>query len=287
MSALQGKAAKSALIACLIICLLTASSCRSTRSLTGNSNDIENIDKDWFERINDTSLKTGTVSAKIKLELNADGKKQDIGGSCNLQRDKIIQLSLVAFGFIEVGRLEITPDYLMIVNRMQREYVKVSFDDVPYLTDAGINFHNLQSLFWADLFVTDNDSACSKDNFISTKNGSQMQLVSTGFPTFTTQFTVSLATGLLSRTAIIVPQKKSTPLLEWRYEHYAEIKKDDNQKYFPDKINLAVMGGGNNPTAKLSLSNLKCTNKQIEPSKEPGGKYKQIDANKILKTLMK
>lgn len=284
MKAPQGKVPIFSLIACLAACMLFFS-CRSSKNMTEENAGKQDVAADWFEQINATSLKTGTVSGKMKLELAAGGKKQSVGGSCSLQRDKIIRLSLVAFGFVELGRVEITPDYVMIVNRMQKEYVKVRFDDFPFLSDAGISFHNLQALLWAELFVANNDSICTRNDFTFARNGSQIKLESAGFPAFTTQFTVNAATGLLSRAAVLVPKKKSTPLLEWNYENYAEIEENAEKKRFPDKMRLVIMGGGNNPTANLSLSSLKSSDKEIEPSKEPGGKYKQINADALLKTL--
>ncbi len=76
----------------------------------------------------------------MNLDLNLGGKSLSVGGSCNLKRDEVIQLSLVAMGFMEVGRLEFTPQYMMMVNRMGREYVKVDYADVPYLQQAGVDF---------------------------------------------------------------------------------------------------------------------------------------------------
>ena len=36
------------------------------------------------------------------------------------------------------------------IDRMEREYVKVAYADVPYLVQAGVDFHVLQALFWND-----------------------------------------------------------------------------------------------------------------------------------------
>ena len=51
-----------------------------------------------------SGLKEGTVTSKMNLDLNLGGKSLSVGGSCNLKRDEVIQLSLVAMGFMEVGR---------------------------------------------------------------------------------------------------------------------------------------------------------------------------------------
>ena len=61
-----------------------------------------------------SGLKEGTVTSKMNLDLNLGGKSLSVGGSCNLKRDEVIQLSLVAMGFMEVGRLEFTPQYMMM-----------------------------------------------------------------------------------------------------------------------------------------------------------------------------
>ena len=125
------------LVAVFVLCL---SACRSTKNITQTDPHDDGGAVEWVDKMALSGLKEGTVTSKMNLDLNLGGKSLSVGGSCNLKRDEVIQLSLVAMGFMEVGRLEFTPQYMMMVNRMGREYVKVDYADVPYLQQAGCGF---------------------------------------------------------------------------------------------------------------------------------------------------
>lgn len=111
--------------------VLLLSACRSTKNITQTEPQGEGSAVEWVDKMALSGLKEGTVTSKMNLDLNLGGKSLSVGGSCNLKRDEVIQLSLVAMGFMEVGRLEFTPQYMMMVNRMGREYVKVDYAGVP------------------------------------------------------------------------------------------------------------------------------------------------------------
>lgn len=48
----------------------------------------------------------------------------------------------------EVGRLEFTPDYVLVIDRMHKEYLKGDYNQLDFLRDNGLNFYSLQALFW-------------------------------------------------------------------------------------------------------------------------------------------
>ena len=150
-----------------------------------------------------SGLKEGTVTSKMNLDLNLGGKSLSVGGSCNLKRDEVIQLSLVAMGFMEVGRLEFTPQYMMMVNRMGREYVKVDYADVPYLQQAGVDFYTLQALFWSDVFVPGQEGRWQEQDFTISKNQESTILTSKAGSLLQCQFVVDLLTGLIRNTSIV------------------------------------------------------------------------------------
>ena len=145
--------------------VLLLSACRSTKNITQTEPQGEGSAVEWVDKMALSGLKEGTVTSKMNLDLNLGGKSLSVGGSCNLKRDEVIQLSLVAMGFMEVGRLEFTPQYMMMVNRMGREYVKVDYADVPYLQQAGVDFYTLQALFWSDVFVPGQEGRWQEQDF--------------------------------------------------------------------------------------------------------------------------
>ena len=92
------------------------------------------------------------LTAKLELTLETGGKSVDVGGSYRLQRDKVIQINLTYTMIITVavGTMELTPDYILILDRLNKRYCRIRYSDVPSLEQAGIDFNYLQSIFWGE-----------------------------------------------------------------------------------------------------------------------------------------
>lgn len=103
------------------------------------------------ERQQQTNVES--VTAKMSLTLRAGSKKITVGGNYRLKRNEVVQMNLtyqVLFVNVNIGTLEITPDYILVLDRYHKRYCKVSYDEVPALGQAGIDFYYLQSIFWGD-----------------------------------------------------------------------------------------------------------------------------------------
>ena len=267
----------------LLPVVLAFASCRSGKEMTVVDEQDVKEPVEWVDKMASTALKTGTVTSKLNLELHVNGKSLSVGGNCNLKRDEVIQLSLVALGFMEVGRLEFTPQYLMMINRMEREYVKVEYADVPYLQQAGIDFYALQALFWSDVFAPGKRQMWTEADFAVSRNGENTILTSRGDGVLQCQFVVDALTGLIRNTSVVVGGQVSVPRLNWTYSHFANVE----QKSFPDEMQLSLTGAGKDLTAQFSLGNLKWNAKEVSPSKEPGGRYQEVSPDDILKKLLR
>ena len=53
----------------------------------------------------------------------------------------------------EVGRVEFTPDYVLVIDRLHKEYIKAEYSQLGFLKDNGLDFYSLQSLFWNELLL--------------------------------------------------------------------------------------------------------------------------------------
>ena len=88
------------------------------------------------------------VTSPISLSLATGDKNISVGGTLRMKRDDVIQISLVTFGILEVGRIEMTSDYFMVIDKINRQYVKAAYSDVPFLKEANIDFRTIQAYFW-------------------------------------------------------------------------------------------------------------------------------------------
>lgn len=105
------------------------------------------------------------ITAKLRLELSASGRSTTVGGALRMKRDDVIQLSVITFGILEVARIEATPDYFMVVDKMGRQYVKASYSEVPFLRNSDIDFKTLQTYFWDE--QTSNHSGWVRSDFVN------------------------------------------------------------------------------------------------------------------------
>ena len=88
------------------------------------------------------------ITSRIRLDIASGGRNTSVGGMLRMKRDDVIQLSITTFGILEVARIEMTPDYFMLIDKMGRQYVKSSYSDVSFLRDGDIDFRTLQAFFW-------------------------------------------------------------------------------------------------------------------------------------------
>lgn len=164
----------SALSLTMVCGSLLLTSCRSHKSLvkdttskveqeSGESSKSSSFSDEVVSKMIANNSKAGYVTAKMKFAVSGMGKDLSVGGSIKMKRDDVIQLSLVAFGLIEAGKMEFTKDYVLVVDRINKRYVKVPYDKVDFLSVAHLDFNVLQSLFWNELFVPGKTSPAGSD----------------------------------------------------------------------------------------------------------------------------
>jgi hypothetical protein len=89
-----------------------------------------------------------TFSAKIKVEIeNAKGKQPDITATLRMIKDSAIWMSLTAtFLNIEVFRVYITKDSVILLNKQNKEVQYRSLDYLQEVTEIPFDFYTLQNL---------------------------------------------------------------------------------------------------------------------------------------------
>lgn len=268
------------------IFLLLFSSCRSSRTGTTNvvTHSVFNSPEELINSYILTNNIQGTVVSKLNLDLSFDGKTLSVGGNISLCRDSLISLSLVYMGLFEVGRIEFTPEYVLMINRMEKQYVYVEYKDFSYLQRTGIDFESLQALFWAQLFVPSKGTQYDVNDFVVDDDEQYFTISTHGDSPLVAKFILSNSTSLLSQTSITNSNSKNgIPYVNCAYQHFVSL----GEYNFPDEMLLSIDALSGRPRAQISLSNPKWTDKGIEPTQFPGEKYKRIAADKFFKSVVK
>ena len=139
-----------------------------------------------------------------------------------MKRDDVIQLSLAFLGLMEVGRLEITPDYFLLIDRMNHQYVRVAYSQVPFFQQSGIDFHTFQSLFWGELFLPgDAGKAPQSQSYEQEIAGDTLSLTSEVRRQAALHFVASLSRALLLQTSVVARDSHADPLMSSVHTAYS------------------------------------------------------------------
>lgn len=112
-----------------------------------------------------------TFSAKIKAEVeDKNGKQPDLSVVVRMQRDRAIWISISAtFLSVEVYRIYITPDSVILLNKQDREVQYRSLDYLQEVTQIPFNFKTLQEMLVGNpvFFDTSNVSIRTTEQYIT------------------------------------------------------------------------------------------------------------------------
>lgn len=267
----------------LIFVVTWLASCSSTRNLK-KTVDVDGLDEAAYaEKVFSNSGEWKAVTAKMTASLNLNGKKTGkFSGSLRIKRGEVIQLSVTPFLGIEVGRAEISPDGLLVIDRMNKRYVEVSFNELKALTKVDVDFHILEALFLNEIFLPSKERLTVRDwsSFkLSVKQPDVWLDVKKTRP-FGYRFRTEAPQGLLKGSHIELPGTQYA--LNWTYDDFEPL----GNHVFPTSMSVSFEGGEKPSNAAFSLSRLS-TNADWEAHTKVSGKYQKVKLEELLKMLVK
>lgn len=265
----------------MAVILLTASCSSSKRAtkmpMVGNMSGVE-----YMEKVIGKTPEWNSLSAKASFNLGM-GKKGDthVNGTLRIRRGEVIQLSISPVLGIEVARLEVSPEGLLIVDRFNKRFVRASFGQVSELLHVNLNFHILQSLFLNELFLPGKTSLKSEDisSFLLTTDGNQASLQTKGFKKINYEFLTSTEKGLLEHTHI---KLRGTDYgLDWDYTDFDDL----HGRMFPKKTRITLQGVDDPYYLHFKLSRMAVEGKW-DSHTQLSSRYKEINLQDLLKVLL-
>lgn len=124
-------------VAALFTACKTTKSAQQTESTTGISQAVQ-------QQTQTKPEEKKSMTAKLDIDINAMGQSFSVDGRLSMRTNEVIRLTIVPFGLMEVGRLELTPDYILLINRMDNEYTKVTYQEFNAMSRRHIDFFILQ-----------------------------------------------------------------------------------------------------------------------------------------------
>lgn len=236
----------------------------------------------FLQKITDNAQYVGTITSKIKFNVEVGNQSITLTGNLRMKRDDVIQLQLMAFGFVEAGRLEFTKDYVMVIDRINKQYIKANYSDLAFLKSCELNFYSFQSLFWNELFQPGYNKLTDESlrNYSATLGGEDI--------------IITLVRGLMNYKWLADSQSKRINMayivyngasgktqLRWDYDDFKEM----GSKMFPNQMGVDFTSGSKEVKVTMVLNYIS-HDTDWETRTNVSNKYKQVTVDEILRRFM-
>lgn len=241
----------------------------------------------FVQKVANQKVSTKNIVGKMSLNVKMGSKNITVPGSLHMRYGEVIRIqAFIPLLGSEVGRIEFTPDYVLVIDRMHKEYIKEDYNKVDFLKNNGLNFYSLQALFWNQLFMlgtTSISDANLLDFGVTDAGNSKNITLKKG--NLNIVWNADNANGRISTakaTYSSLTQGKSS--LNWTYSNFKAVA----GKMFPayQKFTFATTAIKNqsNISLTIDMDGVK-TDSKWEAKSEISKRYKKIEATDVFGKL--
>jgi hypothetical protein len=267
---------------CLLLCLcLLLPSCRTAKDSVLSLSDLDK--EGIFNAMVDNSLQYITLSGKLNVEIVMPRETIKSKAHLKIVKNQAIQLSIQPVLGFEMFRMLLSKDSILIIDRMNQEYILESMRDANGFERLDFNFYGLQSLLSNNIFLNGKPIVLPSDYqkfsieekmgmaFVQTMENQKIQYLLSGE-----------YHGKIRSTYIFKPGHQLSLLSE-----YANFKEIPGAQLFPMKMRIVLKGAvANALELRFSYSNIELNN-DFELNFEIPSKYKKILLSDALMNVFK
>ena len=241
----------------------------------------------FIQKVANQKVSTKNIVGKMSLNVKMGSKNITVPGSLHMRYGEVIRIqAFIPLLGSEVGRIEFTPDYVLVIDRMHKEYIKEDYNKVDFLKNNGLNFYSLQALFWNQLFMPGTASISDANllDFGVTEAGNSKN-ITLKKGNLNIVWNADNANGRISTakaTYSSLTQGKSS--LNWTYSNFKAVA----GKMFPayQKFTFATTAIKNqsNISLTIDMDGVK-TDSKWEAKSEISKRYKKIEATDVFGKL--
>lgn len=286
---------KSILFAVAMGCMtLAMAGCGSKKAATEGSSSTINKHNGgnvkalaFVQKVANQKVNTQNIVGKMSLNVQMGSKNISVPGSLHMRYGEVIRIqAFIPLLGSEVGRIEFTPDYVLVIDRMHKEYIKEDYNKVDFLKNNGLNFYSLQALFWNQLFMP--GTASIKDanlmEFGVTEAGNSKD-ITLKKGNLNLVWNAGNANARISKaqaTYSSLTQGKST--LNWTYSNFKAVAGNMFPAYQKFTFATTAIKNQREISLTIDMDGVK-TDSKWEAQSEISKKYRKIEATDILGKL--
>lgn len=266
---------------CASLLVAGLNSCKSKRQIVAAAPVEEKVDVDLFTDILNNQLNFKTFSSRLNLNLSSGTKSLSSKASLRIVKDKAIQLSVQPLFGVEMLRLYADPDSLVLLDRMNKRYVKESIEDVKKVYPVGFDFKTLQSLLTNQVFVSGQSDVIYSDyEKFSTGQVSDMYYLLKSVDKksgIEYGFTID-GNDRIALTHLLEPKENYS--LNWKYDDFVK----ETYKTFPHKMDVALASAKRKVNVGLEFSGI-ALDEDFDLQISVPGSYTRATISDIVKIL--
>jgi hypothetical protein len=242
---------------------------------------------DFVNQVRENQQTSKFITSKVKFAIEVGQQKLTLTGNLKMRRNDVIRLQLMAFGFVEAGRLEFTKDYVLIMDRINKQYLKAPYRQIDFLRNSGLNFSALQALFWNELFKPNQGSEAvvldksASSSFSTIESGDDM-IITLEDGKMDYSWLASKNTAIIRMANILYKDRfNGNTQLNWDYSDFEVF----GRKMFPKKNAIKLTTPDKEVKLNMSLNYLG-SDSEWEPRTEVSNKYREVTVDEILRRFM-
>ena len=245
--------------------------------------------KNFVDRVQDNVQTARFITSKVKFSVEVGAQKLTLTGNLKMKRDDVIRLQLMAFGFVEAGRIEMTKDYVLIMDRINKQYLKAPWMQIDFLRNSGLNFSSMQSLFWNELFkpnpviVGKKAVADTTATFSTIESGDDM-IIQLNEGKMDYSWLVGRNDALIKMANIQYKDRfnsDNNAQLNWDYDKFEMF----SSKKFPMKHAISLTTAKKDVKLGMTLNYIG-SDTEWETRTEVSNKYREVTVDEILRRFM-
>lgn len=272
---------KAVLLSLTVVLLLV--SCKSSQPIIQNEAGVRLTGGEQLEAVIENTPVFDCLSARLRMNLPVKKNDYTLSGTLKMQRDVQIQISLLLpIIRTEAARVEISPDRILVIDRMNRRYAAVPVEELREVFHTEVDFSMLQSLFSNNLFLPGKYNLNKRDYsaFDASFQGEDEIQLSRKTREFVYSFLTTLYTNRLTESSI--ETHSSAFRLQWNYANFVPV----GETTFPSEMTIQIGKKSKPSKTTMELSRLSTEKQTLTPTEIPA-RYEQIKLADILKMLEK
>lgn len=272
-------------LAAVIMAMVVVAGCGSKRKVVNETPKVQQTaqKQEFLQKVSDNAQHARFVTSKVKFSVEVGSQQLTLTGNLKMKRDDVIRLQLMAFGFVEAGRLEFTREYVLVMDRINKQYLRVPYQQLDFLRNSGLDFFALQALFWNELFqpgkthMTDEllksytTDLAADDAVISMESGK-----------LSYRWLADKSNAQVKMANILYKDRyRGNYQLNWDYQDF----KQNGRKKFPMDHKVKFTTPDKEIKFEMILNYLGA-DEDWETRTEVSGKYRQVTVDEILRRFM-